>query len=120
MKKGVFLLNYINLKYKPLKTDLICEFYLEPNKITIEKAAAHVALESSIGTWTDIGTMNKRIAKTLKPSVFYINKKKRIIKIAYNANLFETGNMPEILSSIAGNIFGMSALKKKVGFKIYK
>jgi len=105
------LLNYINLKYKPLKTDLICEFYLEPNKITIEKAAAHVALESSIGTWTDIATMNRRIAKTLKPSVFYINKKKNIIKIAYNENLFEKGNMPEILSSIAGNIFGMSAVK---------
>jgi len=104
------LLNYINLKYKPQKTDLICEFYLEPNNTTIEKAASHVALESSIGTWTDIGTMNKRIAKTLKPSVFYINKKKNIIKIAYNANLFEKGNMPQILSSIAGNIFGMSAL----------
>jgi len=110
-KKGVFLLNYINLKYKPRGTDLICEFYLEPNNTTIEKAASNVALESSIGTWTDIATMNKRIAKTLKPSVFYINKKKNIIKIAYNENLFEKGNMPEILSSIAGNIFGMSAVK---------
>jgi len=79
--------------------------------MAIEKAAGHVALESSIGTWTDICTMNKRIAKTLKPSVFYINKKKNIIKIAYNENLFEKGNMPQILSSIAGNIFGMSALK---------
>ena len=105
------MLNYIDLKYKPLKTDLICKFYLEPNNITIEKAASHVALESSIGTWTDICTMNKRIAKTLKPSVFYINKKSNIIKIAYNHNLFEKNNMPQILSSIAGNIFGMSAVK---------
>jgi len=105
------LLNYINLKYRPLQTNLICEFYLEPSNMAIEKAAGHVALESSIGTWTDICTMNKRIAKTLKPSVFYINKKKNIIKIAYNENLFEKGNMPQILSSIAGNIFGMSALK---------
>jgi len=110
-KKGVFLLNYIDLKYKPQKTDLVCEFYLEPNNTTIENAASNVALESSIGTWTDIGTMNKRIAKTLKPSVFYINKKENIIKIAYNENLFEKGNMPEILSSIAGNIFGMSVVK---------
>ena len=105
------MLNYINLKYRPLQTNLICEFYLEPSNMAIEKAAGHVALESSIGTWTDICTMNKRIAKTLKPSVFYINKKKNIIKIAYNENLFEKGNMPQILSSIAGNIFGMSALK---------
>ena len=105
------MLNYINLKYRPLQTNLICEFYLEPSNMAIEKAAGHVALESSIGTWTDICTMNKKIAKTLKPSVFYINKKKNIIKIAYNENLFEKGNMPQILSSIAGNIFGMSALK---------
>jgi len=105
------LLKYINLKYKPPETDLICEFYLEPNKISLEKASSHVALESSIGTWTDIGTMNQRIAKTLKPSVFYINKKSNIIKIAYSQDLFEKGNMPEILSSIAGNIFGMSAVK---------
>ena len=105
------MLNYINLKYKPQETDLICEFYIEPNKISIEKAASHVALESSIGTWTDIGTMNKRIARTLKPSVFYINKKSNIIRIAYSQDLFEKGNMPEILSSIAGNIFGMSAVK---------
>ncbi len=107
----ILLLNYIDLKYKPSKKDLICEFYLEPNKISIEKAASNVALESSIGTWTDIATMNKRVARTLKPNVFYINKRKKIIKIAYNENLFEKGNMPEILSSIAGNIFGMSAIK---------
>lgn len=105
------MLNYIDLKYKPSKKDLICEFYLEPNKTSIEKAASHVALESSIGTWTDIATMNKRVARTLKPNVFCINKRRKIIKIAYNENLFEKGNMPEILSSIAGNIFGMSAVK---------
>ncbi len=33
------------------------------------------------------------------------------VKIAYPIGLFEPGNMPQILSSIAGNIFGMKALK---------
>ncbi|MDI6807341.1 MAG: ribulose-bisphosphate carboxylase large subunit, partial [Candidatus Aenigmarchaeota archaeon] len=33
------------------------------------------------------------------------------IKVAYPIELFEPGNMPQILSSIAGNIFGMKAVK---------
>jgi ribulose-bisphosphate carboxylase large chain len=33
------------------------------------------------------------------------------IKVAYPLDLFEEGNIPQLLSSIAGNIFGMRALK---------
>lgn len=105
------MLSYINKKYKPKKTDLIAEYYVEPNKISLEKAAEHIALESSIGTWTTISTMNKKIAKKLKPNVFSINKKTKEIKIAYPSELFEAGNMPQIYSAIAGNIFGMKSLK---------
>ena len=55
--------------------------------------------------------MNPDIAIKLKPSVFSIDKKKGKIKIAYHHELFEKGNVPQILSSIAGNIFGMKILK---------
>ena len=73
-------IKYIDLKYKPTQKDVICEFYVEPNKgVTLDKAAAHIALESSIGTWTELTTMNKRIAKTLKPSVYSINRKTKTI-----------------------------------------
>ncbi len=102
-------MEYINKKYKPLKDDLICEYYIEPNGISMEEAAENVAKESSIGTWTDISTMNPCIAAKLRPTVFSITKDK--IKIAYPSDLFEAGNMPQILSSIAGNIFGMKLLK---------
>jgi len=99
---------YTDLKYKPTRNDLITEYYLEPRKgISFEKAANHAAAESSIGTWTGISTLNKDIAKKLRPSIYKINKKQGIIKIAYNQELFEPGNMPQILSSIAGNLFGM-------------
>lgn len=37
--------------------------------------------------------------------------KGNFVKIAYPVDLFELGNMPQILSSIAGNIFGMKAVK---------
>ncbi len=106
------MLNYINLKYKPKNTEVLLEYYVDPAKgYTLDYCAEQIAAESSIGTWASISTMNKSIAKKLKPNVYYINKKSKIIKIAYPQSLFEKGNMPQILSSIAGNIFGMKMLK---------
>jgi ribulose-bisphosphate carboxylase large chain len=106
------MLHYIDLKYKPKNTEILVEYYLEPRKkYSFEYCAEQIAAESSIGTWTDISTMNKRIANKLKPHVYAINKKSKTIKIAYPINLFEKGNMSQILSSIAGNIFGMKMLK---------
>ncbi len=106
------MLSYINLKYKPKYTELLTEYYVEPSKgYTLDYCAEQIAGESSIGTWTTISTMNKKIATRLKPHVYYINQKTNIIKIAYPQALFEKGNMPQILSSIAGNIFGMKMLK---------
>ncbi|MBW2999848.1 ribulose-bisphosphate carboxylase large subunit, partial [Candidatus Woesearchaeota archaeon] len=105
-------LDYIDLKYRPQKNDVVCEYYVEPGLgLSLEKACQHIAGESSIGTWTTISTMSPAIAKKLKPSVFSINKKTNEVRIAYHSDLFEAGNMPEILSSIAGNIFGMKAVK---------
>lgn len=101
--------DYINLKYKPNKDDLIAEFYVEPNRVNIKTAADAIAGESSIGTWTNVQTMNERISRELKPHVYDIKKNK--IRIAYPIKLFEFGNMSEILSSIAGNIFGMKIVK---------
>lgn len=111
LKKEAGTLDYINLKYRLKKEELVAEYYLEPDGISIEEAASHIAAESSIGTWTDIKTLSNRIIRNYKPNVFYINKKDRIIKIAYNPALFERGNMPQVLSSIAGNIFGMKVVK---------
>lgn len=101
-------MSYIDLKYKPNKNDLVCLFRVEPNRISIKKAAEHIASESSIGTWTKLKTMKPRIKK-LGAKVFEI--KGKYIKVAYPSELFESGNIPQILSSIAGNIFGMKAIK---------
>ncbi len=105
-------MHYINRKYKPKSSELVCEYYVEPNRISLEKVAEHIAGESSIGTWTNVSTMKQNIAKKLKPTVYYINKPTNTIKIAYPNELFEPGNMPQIMSSIGGNIFGMKAVRK--------
>ncbi len=103
---------YVELSYKPTKDDLVCEYYIEPAKgITLESAAQRIASESSIGTWTDIGTLDQKMFDELSPKVFFVDKKKGIVRIAYSKKLFEERNIPQILSSVAGNIFGMNDVK---------
>ena len=99
---------FIDTNYVPSSTDFVVEFSLFPKQgLLFETAANMVAGESSIGTWTDVSTLNERIVKTLKPSIFELSQEKNTIKIAYPAELFEFGNIPQIMSSIAGNVFGM-------------
>ena len=99
---------FVNLKYKPKSSDLVCLFKVEPNKVSMNEAAKNIALESSIGTWTEVKS-NKDYVNKLAAKVFSI--KGSLIKIAYPSALFEKGNAPNILSSIAGNIFGMKIVK---------
>ncbi len=100
---------FVDLAYEPSKNDLIALFKIEPRK-EIKIAAGAVAAESSVGTWTKPRFLPKRIEK-LKARVFEIRKKEKLIKIAYPIELFEPGNLPQILSSIAGNVFGMKEVK---------
>ncbi|MBN1896836.1 MAG: type III ribulose-bisphosphate carboxylase [Candidatus Aenigmarchaeota archaeon] len=100
---------YIQPDYKPGKNDVVCDFYIEPNHgLNVEKAAEHVAAESSIGTWTAVSTMKPQIQK-MGAKVFEI--KGNNVKIAYPEELFEKGNVPQIMSSVGGNIFGMKHVK---------
>lgn len=99
--------DFIDLKYKPNNDDLICLFRITPSKeFTLKEAAIRVAAESSNGTWSDLA-VPEHIQK-LKAVVYDI--KNDFVKIAYPVELFEKGNMSQILSSIAGNIFGMKAV----------
>jgi ribulose-bisphosphate carboxylase large chain len=100
--------DFLNLKYKPKECDLVCLFRVEPNKVSIKEASENVALESSTGTWDEV-TTEKEYMRKLAAKVFSI--KGNYVKIAYPGELFEGGNAPNILSSIAGNIFGMKIVK---------
>ncbi|MFA5020068.1 MAG: type III ribulose-bisphosphate carboxylase [Candidatus Pacearchaeota archaeon] len=99
-------LKFVDLKYHP-KDDIVCLFRITPNKMSMEEAANTVALESSVGTWTEVKEQD--YVKKLRARVFEI--KKDYIKVAYPSGLFEPENIPNILSSIAGNIFGMKTVK---------
>jgi len=101
-------LDFIDLKYKPKKTDLICLFRFEPHKgISVDEAIGRIASESSNGTWTELTTLKEHIRK-IRARAFHISG--NLVKIAYPIELFELGSMPQIYSSVCGNIFGMKAL----------
>ena len=101
-------LDFVDLTYKPDSTDLICTFSLEPECLNLKEAAGGIAAESSIGTWTELTTTQPYVTK-LAAHVYRIEG--NVAKIAYPLELFEEANMPNILSSIAGNVFGLKALK---------
>jgi ribulose-bisphosphate carboxylase large chain len=101
-------IDFVNRKYYPKETDLICKFHLEPKGKKLEVLAGGVAAESSVGTWTAL-TTEKPYVNEKAATVFEINGNE--IKIAYPYELFELGNMPNILSSIAGNVFGLEDIE---------
>jgi len=100
--------DFVDPSYKTKTTDLICDFYVEPEGISLKEAAGGVAAESSVGTWTELTTIKPYVEK-LAARVFSIDGNN--FRVAYPRELFEPGNMPNILSGIAGNVFGLRALK---------
>ena len=100
--------DFVNENYKAKKTDVVCLFYFEPDHVSVKEAAGRIAAESSAGTWTTLNRIPKLLKKVMATS-FDIRGK--YVKIAYPIELWDEGNMPQLLSGIAGNIFGMKALK---------
>jgi ribulose-bisphosphate carboxylase large chain len=100
-------IDFVQLGYEPLETDVICDFRVEPRGIALREAAGGVAAESSVGTWTELTTVKPYVDR-LSAKVFRIEGND--VGIAYPLELFEPGNMPNILSSVAGNVFGLGAL----------
>nr|VDD89001.1 RuBisCO long chain, Form III-b [uncultured archaeon] len=108
-KKVEWYHDFIDLKYKPSKTELEVLFYFEPaTGITRDDAIGRIASESSTGTWTTLFKLPPRM-KNLMATAYSV--KGNFVKVAYPLDLWEPGNMPQLLSGIAGNIFGMKALK---------
>ena len=101
-------LDFVNLQHEPSESDLVCVFRVEPEGVSLKEAAGAVAAESSVGTWTEL-TTSKSYVEKLAARVFSV--KGNTVKVAYPIGLFEQGNMPNILSSISGNVFGLKALK---------
>ncbi len=99
---------YLSLKeaVDPQK-HIVATFTLGVTGEPYDKTAGGVAAESSVGTWTDVSTEQKSMWDKLHAKVTEIDEKNKTMTIAYPLDLFEFGNLPQFLSSIAGNIFGL-------------
>jgi ribulose-bisphosphate carboxylase large chain len=102
-------MDFVDLRYEPARNELKALFYCEPAEgISREEAAGRVASESSTGTWTTLYSLPKRM-KDLQATVYEIEG--NYARIAYPLDLWERGNAAQLQSGIAGNIFGMKALR---------
>lgn len=89
---------------------VICKYRIVTD-MDIKLAAAAVATEQSTGTWTGISTLNDEIFERYHGRVTDIQGD--VATIAYPADDFslDIGGVPQILSVIAGNLFGLEGLK---------
>ncbi|HKZ42921.1 MAG TPA: RuBisCO large subunit C-terminal-like domain-containing protein, partial [Candidatus Hodarchaeales archaeon] len=100
---------FIDKDYSPSKNDVIALYYYEPAEgVSNEDIVGRLASESSVGTWTTLETLDKRIYGIRGRSFWY---DEHFVKIAYPDVLWEPSNIPQLLSGIAGNIFGMKAVR---------
>ncbi|RMG64267.1 MAG: ribulose-bisphosphate carboxylase large subunit [Calditrichaeota bacterium] len=108
---------YYDPGYTPRDTEVLAAFRITPQPgVPREEAAAAVAAESSSGTWTtvwsDLLTDQARYAgRTYKLEDVPGNPDQFIAYIAYPLDLFEEGSLPNLMSSIVGNVFGFKAIR---------
>lgn len=99
---------YLSIGSKINLTDhILATFKLASEGQPFERTAGGVAAESSVGTWTDVSLTNKISWENLHAKVIEMDEKSGMITVAYPLDLFEKGNIPQLLSSIAGNVFGL-------------
>ncbi len=104
---GISYEDFVDTDYRPAPSDLVCDFAIVPAEgLDMIDAAGRVASESSNGTWAALDVDDD--VTDLSAMAFEVGDGH--ITVAYPDALFEPGNMPQILSCIAGNIMGMKAV----------
>ncbi|MHC1595027.1 MAG: RuBisCO large subunit C-terminal-like domain-containing protein [Methanotrichaceae archaeon] len=87
--------------------EVITKYYVETD-LPIAKAAEAIAAEQSTGTWTEVG--KAKYVESLAGRV--IGAEGNLVEIGFPEELFEPGNIPQYLSVVAGNLFGLGSIDK--------
>ena len=97
--------------------DLLATYYFRPKEgVDAAYAANAIREEQTTGTWTDLSTVNEETAyvHALDGSVedlVELPDGGYLTKICFPHEIFERGNIPQYLSVIAGNLFGLGKLE---------
>ena len=111
-------MGYWQPDYEPADTDVLAAFRITPQPgVDPEEAAAAVAGESSTATWTVVWTDRLTAYDNYQAKAYRIDPvpnsdpPQYMAYIAYKLDLFEEGSIPNLTSSIIGNVFGFKALR---------
>ena len=110
-------MGYYAPDYVPKDTDVLAAFRITPQPgVPPEEAGAAVAGESSTATWTVVWTDRLTAYDHYQAKCYRVDpvpgrEGEYIAYIAYDIDLFEEGSIPNLTSSIIGNVFGFKALR---------
>jgi len=116
MKMGMYVDELFTANPEAIDPDkyITAKYYVE-SPLGLKSSGIAIATEESIGTWTEITTTNEWVKSRLPARVFKTEGKGNsgIVYIAFPIELFdvETSGVANILSMVAGNLFGLSAIK---------
>ncbi|HFQ94895.1 MAG TPA: form I ribulose bisphosphate carboxylase large subunit, partial [Anaerolineae bacterium] len=108
--------HYYDIGYEPGPEQVLAAFRITPQEgVPWEEAAASVAAESSFATWTTVWSDNlvdpaRYCARTYEIKSVPGRDDQFIAYLAYPLDLFEESSMPNLMSSIVGNVFGFKPL----------
>ncbi len=108
-KKIEWYHDFIDRDYQPREDELVALYYFDKaDEMSVDDTIGRLASESSIGTWTTLETLDDRIF-SMRGRAF--SNTENLVKISYPLLLWEGNNVPQLMSGIAGNIFGMKAVR---------
>ncbi|MBR1973430.1 MAG: ribulose 1,5-bisphosphate carboxylase large subunit [Candidatus Methanomethylophilaceae archaeon] len=90
---------------------VICDYRVTTG-MSMEKAANAIAAEQSTGTWTDLTTTTSKIVENYGAKVLSIDGDMTRIAFPVEDFSIDIGGVPQILSVIAGNLFGLESVSK--------
>src|ERR1700746_2542885 len=112
-------MGYWQRDYVPNPPALLASSRVTPQDgVPPEEAGAAVAGESSTATWTVVWTDRLTAYEHYQAKCYQVrpapgrrDHNEYIAYVAYDIDLFEEGSIPNLTSSIIGNVFGFKALK---------
>ncbi len=96
-------MSYVNETYQPAANEILCSYRLEPAGGRDMRAAVE---ELCIKASVDLA--GGAMIKDLIARAYWI--KANTVKVAFPAELFEDGNIPQMLTLVAGKIFGLEKI----------
>ncbi|MES2154394.1 MAG: RuBisCO large subunit C-terminal-like domain-containing protein [bacterium] len=92
--------------------DAVIATYELAGEFPLEDCARVVAMEQSTGTWTPLAERRASIEDRVSAWVVDTDSAAGLARIAFPLEIFETANVPGVLSVIAGNLFGLGSLRQ--------